>query len=212
LDILAGEERIRMKLNIINLLDNFKKFSEIAINHYPTFSQELEQLDCSGCIRFLKDTQNYLILEQKPTGAIKLFNILLEKRRKGIIITRNHPDIISTNILSNKIDMYWLSTEDFDYVIHPWDTRLLIDTVENFVDQDNQGVILLNGLEYLSTYNESNILLDIINYMGDLVTNTDAKFLITLDPIALGNQFISYIEKNSELIILPSNPFKEVLT
>ena len=200
-----------MKLNVINLIDNFKKFNKYAINSYPINTQDHKQLDFFSCNRIFENTQSCLIFENKPTGAIKIFDILLKKGRKGVIITRNHPDKINNIVTSNKIDMYWLSTEDYDYCINPWDINLMIDTIKNFIDQDNHGIILLNGLEYLSTYNDSNIILNVIFRIAGIVANTNAKFLITIDPIAIGNQFLTKIEKESELLIIPSSPIKEVL-
>ena len=191
-----------MILNIINLIDNFNKFNNLVINQYPLASQNTAEPQFSSCNEILKNTQSCLIFEQKPSCAIKLFNILLEKGRKGIIITRNHPEKICTNLATKKIDMYWLSSEDIDYAIHPWETRLLIETVGDFIDQDNRGVILLNGLEYLSTYNESNIVLDVFYRIVELVARTEGKLLITIDPIALGNKFINNIENNSEIIVI----------
>ena len=67
------------------------------------------------------------------------------------------------------------------------------------------------NLEYLSTYNESHVILNTIFRMVKLIANTEAKFLITIDPIALGNQFITTIKNKSEIVLLPSNPIKEVL-
>jgi hypothetical protein len=200
-----------MKLNIINLIDNFKKFSNLSINHYPSNGQEYNSFDYTCCIEFFKDSQCCLIFEHKPKGALKLFNLLLEKGNRGIIITRNHPDKFCSNLMSRKIDTYWLSAEDFDYVIHPWETNLLVRTVSKFIAHDNKGVVLLNGLEYLSTYNESHVILNTIFRMVKLIANTEAKFLITIDPIALGNQFITTIKNKSEIVLLPSNPIKEVL-
>lgn len=200
-----------MKLNIINLIDNFKKFSNLSINQYPSNSQEYNSFNYACCIEFFKDSQCCLIFEHEPKGALKLFNLLLEKGNRGIIITRNHPEKFCSNIMSRKIDMYWLSAEDFDYVIHPWETNLIIRTVGKFIAHDNKGIVLLNGLEYLSTYNESHVILNTIFRMVKLIANTEAKFLITIDPIALGNQFITTIKNKSEIVLLPSNPIKEVL-
>jgi len=105
----------------------------------------------------------------------------------------------------------WLSTEDYDYVIHPWDTNLLLNRIEDFVLKNSQGVVLLHGLEYLSTYNNIHILFGLISRINKIVAQTEAKFFITTDPIAIGNQFLTIIKNNSEIMLLPSNPFKEEL-
>ncbi len=200
-----------MKFNIINLIDNFDKSTNYSTIQVPASSQTGNQFDLHSSIDFLKNSQNYLIFENRPQGAIKLLNILLKKGRKGIIITRNHPDKFGQNLISNKIDMYWLSSEDFDYVIRPWEINLLINTVEEFVKQNNRGVILLNGLEYLSTYNNSKVIFNMLLRMNNIVMNTDAMFLITIDPIALGNQFLMNIKSNSEIIKMTPHFIKEVI-
>jgi hypothetical protein len=200
-----------MRLNIINLIDNFNKFNKFVNINKPLVSHRGNLTTSSSCNELLDNTQNCLIFENKPLTAIKLFDILLKKGKRGLIITRNHPDKICKIISSKKAEMYWLSAEDFDYVIHPWDMNLLMTTLCGFIKKNNQGVILLNGLEYLSTYNDINSLFNVICRMNSLVTNSNAKFFITIDPIALGNRFLSTITNNSEIITMPSNPFKEVL-
>ena len=114
-------------------------------------------------------------------------------------------------LFQKKINMYWLSTENFDYVIHPWDIKSIVHILNDFIKKNNQGVILLNGLEYLSTYNDINIIFNLISDMSDIVANTKARFFITIDPIAIGNQFLVTIENNSEIVPLPNIPIKEVL-
>jgi len=200
-----------MKLNIINLIDNFNKFNNYVINPTPISSHKDNIQNCTSCIDFLNYTQNCLIFENKPLAGLKLFNILLEKGKPGIIISRHHPVKIGPAIASKQIDLYWLSTEDFDYVIHPWDINLLLNRIENFVLENSQGIVLLQGLEYLSTYNNIHILFGLIFRINKIVANTDAKFFITIDPIAIGNQFLNIIKNNSEIMLLPSNPFKEEL-
>ncbi len=200
-----------MKLNIINLIDNFKKFNNYAINQNPLFSQEENQAKLYSWMDILNYTQNCLIFEHKPDAAFKLFKLLLEKRKKGIIFTRNHPDKFRCDLETDCVDMYWLSTEDFDYVIHPWDTNSFIRIVNDFIKKHNHGLILLNGIEYLSTYNDTGIIFNLISNMNRIVSRSKAKFFITIDPIAIGNQFLATMENNSEIVILPSNPFKEVL-
>jgi hypothetical protein len=201
-----------MKLDIINLIDNFKKFNNYTINQKPLLSHKQSQGKTCPWTELIDNTQNCLIFEHKPTAAIKLFNILLEKGKKGIVITRNHPEKFSSEFVSNNIDMYWLSTEDFEYVIQPWNINLLTHTIRDFIKKNNHGVILLNGLEYLSSYNSIDIICNLILDISKIVVNSCAKFFITIDPIAIGNQFLVTIEKNSELINVPNNSIKKVLT
>ena len=200
-----------MRLNVINLIDNFKKFNNCLSFPQPLLSHRGALPNFNSCTDFLDYTQNTMIFENKPSAAIKLFNILLEKGKKGIIITRNHPDKIIGAFPKKNIDMYWLSTEDIDYVIHPWDINSLFKVVKNFIAKNDQGIILLNGLEYLSTYNTDTTLFNLISSMSRLVSNSKAKFFISIDPIAIGNHFLVTIQNNSEIIAISSNPLMEEL-
>ena len=177
----------------------------------PVTNQNNPQFELYNYVDILEKSQNYLILEHKPSGAIKLFDTLLEKGRKGILITRDHPQMFGNILPSKQIDTYWLSAENFDYVIHPWEIDELIRTIEDFVIDNNQGIILLNGLEYLSTYNNYDVITNLLFRMNEIVTNTNAQLLITIDPIALGNQFFSNIRNNSEITEIPSQSFMEAL-
>jgi hypothetical protein len=207
----AHEERSHMKLNIVNLIDNFNKFSNYLNSTMPLPSHSNGQPNLDSCIEFFNNTQNCMIFEHKPVASIKIFNRLLEKGKNGILITRNHPDKLTHAINTKNIDMYWLSAEDFDYVIHPWDITLLINIMEDFIKRNNQGIILLNGIEYLSTYNHVNVIFNLITRLSKVVSSTDAKFLVTIDPIAIGNKFLGIIKNRTEIVPINSNPFKEAL-
>ena len=177
----------------------------------PLQSHASSYQNFNSCIDFLNCTQSCLIFEHRPFTAIKLFNILLEKGKKGLIITRNHPEKLNNLMASNKIDMYWLSAEDYDYVIHPWDINLLVNTVQDFIKNNDQGIILINGLEYLSTYNDPNIIFNLISSVGETISKTNAKFFVSMDPIAIGNKFLDTIRNKSDIIDISTTPFKEAL-
>ena len=203
-----------MRLNIINLINNFNDFNNYLFTRLNSIGNINKPINFSNCQDVFNKCQNYLIFEQQPIGSIKLFNYLVNQRSNGLVITRTHPDKLTNSLGLNKlnnIDMYWLSTEDFDYVIRPWETRLLINTLQNFIEKERNGVILLNGLEYMSTYNNSNRILNIIFNIIDIVGTTEAKILFTLDPLALDNNFFFNIQNNSEISLIPTYPLKEVL-
>ncbi len=184
------------------------------MTRFMDLEQSTNLLGLYSCTEILQNCQHYLIFEECLDGSIKLFNSLLEEQQNGIIITRSHPDKLNTTLKlrpSNQIDRYWLSSEDFDYVIHPWDITNLIIKIENFLQLNDRGVILLNGLEYLSTYNNPNIVMNLIFKIAEIIGNTDVKLLITMDPLALGYNFIFDIENKSELCFIPNHSIKEVL-
>jgi hypothetical protein len=47
--------------------------------------------------------------------------------------------------------------------------------------------------------------------MIEIIGNTKAKILITIDPLALDNKFFFNIQNNSEVSLIPNFPLKEVL-
>lgn len=203
-----------MRLNIINLIENYNLFNYPPLTRFVNSKQSNDPMGLSSSNDILNDCQNYLIFEERLEGSLKLFKNLIETGQHGIIITRSHPDKLITTLQqqrSEQVDMYWLSSEDFDYVIHPWEITLLMNKIENFIHTHERGVILLNGLEYLSTYNDPNKILNLIFHMIEIIGNTDIKFLITIDPLALGNNFLCNIENNSDLCFIPRHTIKEVL-
>ena len=99
---LAFKERIGMRLNVINLIDNLEKLNNYATNPNPMISQVRNLPENHSWLDVLNNAQNCLIFEHKPTAAFKLFKLLLENGKNGIIITRNHPDKINAGAVSKK--------------------------------------------------------------------------------------------------------------
>jgi archaellum biogenesis ATPase FlaH len=76
-----------------------------------------------------------------------------------------------------------------------------MDFVENFIKKTpNNSVVLLDGIEYLSSYIDFTQLLESLHYMNEVATKNGAIVIIPLTPEAFVHEDKTLLEKDTEII------------
>jgi hypothetical protein len=98
----------------------------------------------------LQDGYSYLIKDDRSDRSYQLFMEQLKKGKRGICITRNYPVKIRSKYELGETPIVWLSNVGKEDSLRPKDLEKLNYSLEQFLTQ-GQGVVLLDGLEYLIT-------------------------------------------------------------
>lgn len=108
---------------------------------------------------------------------------------QGLCITRQNPELVRERYGLEKTPMIWLSGGDATYgetAIKPGNISSLTATITEFVAKTDNGVVLLDGMEYLMVRNGFDSLLKFVQFLNDkiMMSNSKAFFCInagTLD-------------------------------
>jgi hypothetical protein len=138
-----------------------------------------------------------MVKEEKPHLSYKVFSELAQKKNKGLVISRVHPQrIIKQYGISNEI--LWLSTIDAKDSIEPTQLSKLAFIISHFTRTNKGCPILIDGLEYLILQNGFETVLKFIYSIADYVSVHKGILLLPLSPNTLSTTQVKMLERELE--------------
>lgn len=144
----------------------------------------------------------YVVEEAPPDMSFDAFSNLLStedqdgNRTAGLAVTRQHPDLVRQKYGLEHTPIYWLATRAGDKVISPTNLGILTQTLVKFIESEKNGVILLDGFEYLVSNNDFNKVLRMIDQVNDHITQSGTRLILPVDPRALEQKELALLERN----------------
>ena len=132
--------------------------------------------------------------------AYRMFVNELASGGQGLLITRMHPDKVREAYGLRNTPILWLTNNPGPDSIDPASISVLQHTTLKFLQRDNDAIILLDGLEYLLSYNRLEKVLPFVFELRDAAIVSGSKLIITLDPKTLGNKALRLLERDLDVI------------
>jgi hypothetical protein len=121
-------------------------------------------------------------------------------RAQGLIITRKYPNELRTGFYLQTTPIIWLSTVPGKDNLDPSKLSLLTDMLVNFMERSQNGVIIVDGIEYLITSSDFPRTLKAIERWAETAMASATKLIISVDPRAFDKREMAMLEKNKEVI------------
>jgi hypothetical protein len=148
---------------------------------------------------------SYLIEENRANLCFEIFSKIVEKNtNQGLCICRINPMIIRKKYnYPEDSNMLWLTDRESskEATISP-SLESMIYVVEEFIDKNEQAVILLDGIEYLISNNGFNPVLRFIRRLIDKISETNTILLIGVGSKSINEQEIKLLERELTPIII----------
>lgn len=148
----------------------------------------------------------YVVEETPPAISFDAFANLVStadaegNKAVGLALTRQHPDLVREKYGLVNTPIYWLATRAGDGVISPTNLGILTQTMVKFIGDHENGVILLDGLEYLVSNNDFNKVLRAIDQVADHISQSGSRLILPVDPRAFEPRELALLERNMERI------------
>lgn len=148
--------------------------------------------------------RTYIVEESPPDISFDAFvNILStvsdgSKKTVGLAVSRQHPDLIRQKYGLEATPIFWLATRAGEDVISPTNLGILTNTLVRFVEENQDGVVLLDGLEYLISNNDFNKVLRVIDQVNDHISQSRSLMIVPVDPRAFSQKELALLERNTE--------------
>ncbi len=182
--------------------------SNLSSEAYKEILNELREYGISRFEFLLRTGDSYLIEEtyQDRGRTYDVYLDLLDRDFTGICITRTEPNKLRQRyLLPQDTNVYWLTQdrkEEFD--IKPAPEYLMVN-IKAFIDnhKEEPGVILLDGLEYLITFqgDQFDSYLKVMRRISDLVSQTKLVLLIPYDPEAIAAERVALFRRSGIEVI-----------
>jgi rubredoxin len=159
-------------------------------------SMRLEEEEAEGVVKptGLQGGYSYLIKDDRSDRAYQMFIEQLKKGGRGFCITRNYPIKIRGKYELGDTPIIWLSNVGKEDSLRPKDLEKLSYSLEQFLGQ-GQGVVLLDGLEYLITNNNFLTVLRFVQSLRDQVAINNSVMMMVLNPSTLDDNELNLLEK-----------------
>lgn len=151
----------------------------------------------------IKSGIGYIIKEEKPDQSFSIFKKLLQEGVHGLCITRMHPRRINEEYMLDNIPIYWLSTNAHNQknVVAPTFLPQLNTIITDFINNFNDVVILLEGVEYLIEQNDFNTVLNLIHSLNDHIMSSNARLILPVDPLILKEREIHMLSRDLKILL-----------
>jgi len=156
--------------------------------------------------------RSYVVEESPPDISFDAFVNILSSAGEGaaqtvgMAVSRQHPDLIRQKYGLEKTPIYWLATRAGPDVLSPTNLGILTHTLIQFVEGNLTGIILLDGIEYLTSNNDFNKVLRVIDQVNDRISQSKAIMIIPVDPRAFDRKEPALLERNMERLASRAKP------
>jgi hypothetical protein len=143
----------------------------------------------------------YLIEEEKLRKSLKLFTETLKKGYNGFCITRTNPKHLPELKEIENLKTVWLTDRESTTgeTIPPILERIIYE-ISDFIRREEQGCLILDGIEYLESNNSFEAVLRFIRRIIDDVSDSKSILMVTLGPHTLKQQELKILEREMEKI------------
>jgi hypothetical protein len=144
----------------------------------------------------------YLIEERKPDLAYRVFGVLQETRHlPGLVVTRQYPERVKEEHALQGARLIWLSHTPGNDHQNPTALGTLAKTIAKFIeDSGGTGLVLIDGLEFLSVNSGFLQTLMFMEHVNEFVMQKQAIVLLPVNPEALDPKEVALLERNVEVV------------
>ncbi|WP_052402762.1 DUF835 domain-containing protein [Methanococcoides methylutens] len=166
---------------IINL-QNISELRGLLID--PSLEKpSLEETGDISDLPKLESGYTYIQHEDDNMGTYEIFSKMVKQGNPGLCITRKNPAKIREKYNIQKTPIVWLTKNKNSESpsIAPSEIFKLHPTIENFMKKAHDGIILVDGLEYLILENDFKSVVKFIEQTNDSIMVSDSRLIFNID-------------------------------
>jgi hypothetical protein len=118
----------------------------------------------------------------------------------GLIVSRQHPNMLREKYGFAGTPIIWLATQAGESTMDPSSLGMLAHSVSEFLSKNKDGIVLLDGIEYLITSNDFRKVVRAIEQINDSVMNFGGYLIMTLDPKTFDQKELAILERYFDVI------------
>lgn len=119
---------------------------------------------------------------------------------RGLIVTREYPENIRQLHNIQVTPIIWLTEMPGERRVAPTSLAVLTDTVIRFMESNPNSIVLLEGVEYLITFNEFKKVLRYLDSLNETTWMTKARLLIAINPKAYDEKELALLERDRRVV------------
>lgn len=121
-------------------------------------------------------------------------------RPQGMIVTRQFPKDVRSKYYFQTTPIIWLSTVAGKDNMDPAKLSLLTDYLVSFMEKSQNGVVIVDGLEYLVTSNDFSRMLRAVDRWTETAMVSNSRLILSIDQRAFDARELAMLERNRETV------------
>ncbi|MFQ6106151.1 MAG: DUF835 domain-containing protein [Thermoplasmata archaeon] len=143
----------------------------------------------------LERGRTYLSFGLSPEGIYEAFVEHISRGIQGLIVTRQNPSIVKKEWGLEKTPIVWLTTNRGPRCVGPTSLEMLYKGVAEFAVLSKDGIILLEGIEYLAVHNGFRTILKALHTIQDSIATSKCRLLLWVDPTSFTSRQLSLLAR-----------------
>ena len=146
----------------------------------------------------------YLFVERAPISTHRALRKEMTKGKKVLYISKVPPHILRNQFHFDEesLQIRWLNIRPNDDCIPPMNLERMAKEIEQFIENNHNGIICLNGMEVLEMWNGLASVVDMLKKAQKIVHVTDNTIVVSLDPKKLFWNDISSLKRISDDVVM----------
>jgi len=128
---------------------------------------------------------------------------------RGLVVTREYPDKVREQFGLQVTPIVWLTESPGEQRMAPTSLALITDTLVRFMESNPNSIVLLEGIEYIVTFNEFRKVAKSLDLLNEVAWIAKARLLIAVHPKALDEKDLALLERDR--LVLRGKPAIEEL-
>ena len=161
----------------------------------------------------LESGRSYAVEEKGTETSFRIFASELNAGRKGLIISRRHPEQIREEYGLRNTPMIWLAKRPIKDAVSPANLPLLERTVNRFMNEGGNTVVLLEGLDKMIMETSSEKAMRFLFHLEDEALTKGSRLILSFDPRGLSERDrallmrdMIVLDKEGLLVVRPTAP------
>ena len=135
-----------------------------------------------------------------PEGEREASDTLAFLIPKGLMVTRVFPERIRQEHPLQVTPIIWLTESPGERRIQPTSVALLTDTIIRFMESNPNSIVLVDGIEYMMTFNEFNKVLKSLDSLNETAWITRSRLIIAINPEAFEVKQVAMLERDRVVV------------
>ncbi len=143
--------------------------------------------------------RTYFMVDQRLNRILTIARDLISSGSNVLYVSRFHPDLICERS-DKEVQTIWLSERPGSKSVPPDQLSRLAQSIAAFVGKNPSPVVLIDGIEYLSLFNDFSRLQMFIEQVNDIVMESRAILLIAVDPRLFDPRSLAKLQRFAEVV------------
>lgn len=173
-----------------------------AIKKHNLFVAPVNEAELTNKNKYdLNFGHSYIVNSESGKTGVDIFIDQVLGGKHGLLITRENPVIIKENTPLKKTPIIWLTEIKGENTIDPSHIEEVSFAITKFIESSENCVVFIEGIPYLTSYSDFNLVLRVLRTLKDAVSVRKASMIVSINPKNFDETQFSLIEDEFEELI-----------